>query len=84
MVGNSTGSITINGITDSELAEILEIKSRHEAFVNFNPQQLQPRNNQQGKTTHYDNAIFTWNGEAAMEVVYKIMAFLLKKEQKVA
>jgi hypothetical protein len=78
---NPSGSVTVNGITDNELAEIIEIKAKHAPNVfGFNPQQLQPTNN--GQQTIYNNAVFSWNGEQGLAVVQEVILFLLKKDEK--
>lgn len=78
---NPSGSVTVNGITDKELAEILEVKAKHQPNVfNFNPQQLQPvyQNNQ----SWYNGAVFVWNSEQGLEVTQSIIHMLLKKEEQ--
>lgn len=80
---NPTGSITVNGITDSELVKILEIKIHHEGKFNFNPQQLQLLPNRPPNTpTIYNNAVFSWNSEQGLEAVSDIIRYLLKKEER--
>jgi hypothetical protein len=78
---NPTGSLTINGITDVELAHILEVKAKHEGAFHFNPQALQPIPNAQNQTA-YNNAMFTWNSEKSLELVHGIIGHLLKKEEQ--
>jgi hypothetical protein len=77
---NPTGSLTINGITDVELAHILEVKAKHANAFHFNPQALQPMPNP-AQQTHYNNATFAWNSEQSLEIVHGIIAYLLKKEE---
>jgi len=81
------GSITVNGITDSELVRILEIKIKHEGKFSFNPQQLQviqiPNRNNQPQTA-YNNALFIWNNEAGLEAVSEVIDYLIRKEERVA
>lgn len=80
---NTTGSITINGITDKELVKILEIKIKHEGKFNFNPQQLQPNGQRpQGQETVYNNASFNWNSEQGLAAVHEVISYLLKKEER--
>jgi hypothetical protein len=78
---NPTGSLTINGITDLELAHILEVKAKDASAFHFNPQALQPAPNP-AQQTHYNNATFTWNSEQSLEIVHGIIGYLLKKEEK--
>jgi hypothetical protein len=82
---NPTGTITVNGITDSELVKILEIKMRHEGHFTFNPQQLQPQQAQRvpGRGEQfYNNANFTWTAEPGLSAVHEILGYLLKKEER--
>lgn len=82
---NPSGSVQVNGITDSELAEILEIKAKHQLqnqnqniFV-FNPQQLQTQ--VQGSQTSYANAVFSWQGVQGFQIVREIIGFLLGEDK---
>jgi len=77
---NSSGSITLNGITDPEMVRIWEFKSRHGHAFNFNPQQFQAVGNQGG--VYYNNVAFTWGGEAGLNVMHEILGYLLKKEER--
>ncbi len=80
-----TGTVVINGITDSELVRILEVKIRHEGKFTFNPQQLQPQQTVVGGgkvETFYNNASFSWNAEQGLAAVHEILGFLLKKEER--
>ena len=78
---NPSGTLVINGINDSELVKILEIKTKHKNLV-FNPQQLQPLPNAQPQTQeqHYNGANFNWHDEKGLEALRDIIAMLLKKE----
>ncbi|HJT71837.1 MAG TPA: hypothetical protein VJ731_16680 [Terriglobales bacterium] len=78
---NPSGNLIINGITDAELAHILEVKARNANVFHFNPQALQPFPTPQNQT-HYNNAAFTWNSEQGLALVHGIVSFLLKKEEK--
>jgi len=84
---NPSGSVTINGITDTELAEIIEIKAKHHAQnqnFTFNPQQLSVGNinTPQGVQSFYNNATFSWNGETGLTIMQEIITFLLNKDVK--
>lgn len=79
---NASGSVTINGITDNELAEILEIKAKNHGLgssFNFNPQTMSQANvnTSQGVQSYYNNAQFSFNGEGGLRVVQEIVNFLL-------
>ena len=72
---NPSGSVTVNGINDSELAEILEIKAKAENLLSFNPQQLQVQRQGNGSTL-YTNATFNWGGVDGLNVVINILKML--------
>lgn len=81
---NPTGSVTINGVTDAELAHIFEVKSRNESSnFHFNPQQMSTAtvNGPHGAQAVNNNVVFTWQGEQALEIVNGILSFLLKKDE---
>ena len=84
---NSSGSVTINGITDTELAEILEIKAKHlgqgEVF-SFSPQTMRQGNinTPQGVQSFYNDAQFSFTGDMGLKVIQEIVAFLLNENEK--
>jgi hypothetical protein len=39
------GTLTLQGVTDSQVSIILEVKERHEGVLIFEPNQMQPQNN---------------------------------------
>jgi len=89
-MANFTGSLTINGISDSDLVRIFEIKLKHEKSLAFNPQQLQTAMTQQHpghnpqpiQPQQYNNALFGWQNEDGLEAVHQIISMLLKKEEQ--
>ena len=83
MLANSSGTITLNGITDKELAKIWEIKARNEKSFMFQPNQMQPTNTPQGEP-FYNNVHFQWTGEVGLKIVEEVISFILKKEEKAA
>lgn len=78
---NSTGTITLNGITDKELAKIWEVKARNEKAFLFQPNQMHATGTQQGEP-FYNNVVFQWSSEAGLAIVHEVLSFLLKKEEK--
>jgi hypothetical protein len=97
-MANVTGTITINGITDVEMARIWEMKAKHGNAFHFVPNQIQVQNPvpvpvrpgqpqqshvQQPAETIYSNVMFTWPDRKGLEVVHEVMDYLLKKEEKV-
>lgn len=77
-----TGTITLNGITDRELIQILESKIRNEGKFTFNPQLLQLNQGRTGGETFYNNAIFTWTNEDGLRAIHDITGLLLKELSK--
>jgi hypothetical protein len=79
------GSITLNGIRDSELIVILKVKEKNESNLTFNPQQMQPAvevvqpNNQQ-KQVGYNNVILHWQNEDGLKAVLEILHELNHKD----
>lgn len=80
---NPNGSISINGITDLELAKILEVKAKHQGnnAFSFNPQQMSSATTAQGQS-FYGSVTFQWNGEQGLQIVYDLLQFLLKKDEQ--
>lgn len=78
---NPSGSVTLNGITDEELAHMLEVKAKNPPSVfGFNPAALQTQTN--GQQSWYNNATFQFNGEQGLAVAQELISFLLKKDEK--
>jgi hypothetical protein len=81
----TTGSITLNGISDKELAKIWELKAKHEGKFNFQPNAMQPvylNNNPQQPTGKYNNVTFTWQEDAGLKVVHEVIEYILKKDEQ--
>jgi hypothetical protein len=74
----TTGSVTMNGITDRDLVIILEVKEKHEGKLTFNPQQMQPVN--QPKQT-YNNVTVGWTDHSALKGVQEILQRLAPEEK---
>jgi hypothetical protein len=77
-----TGTITLNGITDRELIQILESKIRNDGKFTFNPQLLQLNQGRTSGETSYNNAIFTWTNEEGLRAIHDITGLLLKELSK--
>jgi hypothetical protein len=75
---NCTGTITLNGVTDRELIQILESKMRNEGKFNFSPSALQIQS-KPGQETAYNNAILVWTSEDGLKAVNEIIGVLLNK-----
>ena len=74
------GGLTLNGISDEDLREILGVKIKYDKTVYFNPQQIQPVTVQGGGQI-YNNVSLNWNSDDGLEAVYKVISILLKKEE---
>jgi hypothetical protein len=77
-----TGTITLNGITDRELIQILESKIKNEGKFSFNPQLLQLNMGRTSQETSYNNAIFTWTNQEGLMAIHEIIGLLLKEQAK--
>lgn len=78
---NPSGSVTLNGITDTELAHMLEVKSKTSPNVfSFNPAALQAQSN--GQASYYNSATFTFHTDQGLVVAEELISFLLKKDDK--
>jgi|SRR6516165_8621564 len=75
---NCTGTITLNGVTDRELIQILESKMRNEGKFSFSPSALQIQN-KPNQETAYNNAILVWTNEDGLKAVHEIIGVLLNK-----
>lgn len=75
-----TGTITLNGITDRELIQILESKIKNDGKFTFNPQLLQLSAGRTSQETSYNNAIFTWINAEGLKAIHDITGLLLKSQ----
>jgi hypothetical protein len=78
----ATGTITLNGINDATLIKILEIKTRHEKEMSFQPNALQTVTQPAQRAgmpaipvvpQQYNNAILAWNGLSGLSGVIEIL-----------
>lgn len=75
-----SGSITLNGVTDTQMVRVWEYKAKANAAFGFQPNVLQPVPGGQGST--YNNLLFNWQTEEGLKVVHEIIDYLLKKEEQ--
>jgi hypothetical protein len=77
-----TGNMTLNGIGDHNLAEIIKVKIKHEDALIFNPQQMQPNLVmiparpgvvQQQKQQGYNNVTLAWADLKGLKAVLEIL-----------
>lgn len=80
----TTGTITLNGISDKELARIWELKAKHQGKFNFQPNVLQPitQGNQQMPTGRYNNVVFNWPDDEGLKIVHEVIEYILKKDEQ--
>ena len=81
---NTNGTITLNGITDNDLAKIWEFKAKHENEFTFQPNIMQQAQMPGGGEPFYNNVHFSWSNEAGLLLVHEVLGYLLKKEEKQA
>lgn len=74
-----TGSVSLNNVTDSEMAKIWEAKARHGEKIQFNPQQFQIVHTQQG--ARYNNVQFTYGDLHILNILTELLNELHKGEQ---
>jgi len=91
---NVTGSITLNGVTDAEMARIWETKAKHGNKFNFVPgfQPVPPQPQRPGyppqpqqhhpEVVTYNNVTFVWNDAEGLAIVHEVISYLLRKEEK--
>ena len=78
MAFTMTGSITLNGVTDAEMAKVFELKAKHGTALHFNPQPVQPITN--SNPPAYNNVQFSWNTADGFHLVHEVVSVLTKKE----
>ena len=78
----TTGSLTLNGVTDEEVIKILEAKKQQEEVFSFNPQQLQPvtRNANGKQLKEYNSAILSWSSERGIQSVIELLRRLSERQ----
>lgn len=79
------GTITLNGVSDSEMVRIWEYKTKDGNKFIFHPNQMQPvnlNNNPAQFTGKYNNVVFSWTDEIGLNIVHEILRYLLKKDEQ--
>jgi hypothetical protein len=69
----TSGSVTLNGISDHDLVIVLEVKQKHEGKLSFNPQQMQATTQGAPPASSYNNVILGWNGHPGLHAVREIL-----------
>ena len=84
--GLESGTLILNGITDADLVMILQVKEKHEATLDFSPQQLQPTQTAQNQPNpgkkFYNNLNLTWRTADGLKAVFQIVENLLTEEKR--
>ena len=71
-----SGSITLNGITTSELIEILKLYEQNDLLIEVNPKQMEAVHIMEGDETTkmvYNNVNLTWSDEPGLKIVSEII-----------
>jgi len=80
---NGNGNVVFNGITDSDLVMILQVKEKHEASVDLLPQGMQPQQAQgpTGSKKFYNQVRLDWRGPDGLKALFQIIEGLLSEEK---
>jgi hypothetical protein len=80
---NGNGNVSFNGITDSDLVLMLQIKEKHEASIDFLPQgmQAQQAGTPGGSKKFYNQVRFDWRGPEGLKALFQIVEALLSAEK---
>lgn len=89
-----TGTLTLNGINDSQLVKLLKVKIEHEGSLFFNPNQLQPYTTngqphrpgvpppQQPKEQMYNAAVINWSDSTGLKAVKELLHNLTEEHHQ--
>jgi len=79
----TTGTITVSGVSEKQLADLIEFKIAHQGKFIFNPVQAQQQATQakppQQPSFFYNNVIISWNDDAGLKVVIELLLSLLSE-----
>jgi len=68
------GSVIINGISDHDMVIVFGLKEHHEGKFQFNPQQMQPQQQQGGPhKILYNNVTLSWLNSEGFQVVMDLL-----------
>jgi hypothetical protein len=78
----TNGSVTLNGVTEKQLAHIIEFKVAHEGRFQFNAaqgpqQQIVAKGPGQTPSIVYNNETISWNDDAGLKVVLELLHALV-------
>lgn len=73
----TSGSLVLNGVTDRQLAKIIEFKASHEGLFNFSLSQTQQVATPPNQPAMYNNFIIGWGNDNGLRAVIELVASLL-------
>jgi hypothetical protein len=72
----TNGIISLNGLTDKQMAKLFEFKASHEGAFNYNVNATQLV--QAGPSTSvYNNVNLGWNGDQNLKVIMELVSILM-------
>jgi hypothetical protein len=76
----TSGTLTMNGVSDHDLLIVLEVKLKHEGKLIFNPQQMQAGVQGNPPVSTYNNVVLSWNGSTGLNALIEILRRLHPEE----
>ncbi|MGC1482346.1 MAG: hypothetical protein WA789_01015 [Candidatus Acidiferrum sp.] len=73
----TSGSMILNGVTDKQLAKIIEYKASHEGLFNFSLSQTQQVPTPPNQPTTYNNFVILWGSDNGLKAVVELLASLI-------
>ncbi len=73
----TSGSLVLNGVTDKQLAKIIDYKASHEGVFNFSLSQTQQVPTPPNQPTTYNNFVIVWGNDNGLKAVIELIASLL-------
>jgi hypothetical protein len=72
----TNGNIAVNGVSEKQIAKILEFKTANEGKFTFTLMGVQATQAPQGAVT-YNNVNLSWNGDANLKTLMELLASLI-------
>jgi hypothetical protein len=75
----TNGNVTLNGVTEKQVAQILQFKTANEGKFVFTLMGVQAMSTQQagGPIITYNNVNLSWNTDANLKVLMELLAALI-------
>ena len=73
----TSGSMVLNGVTDKQLAKIIEFKASHEGLFNFNLSGIQQVPTPPTQPATYNNFVMVWGNDNGLRAVLELLTSLL-------